>query len=65
MSCGFHYPIDTYAQLIKQHSNNDTLLIFDIRKNSRGFEHTSNNFKIAEILETNRKFSRCRMEIIK
>lgn len=63
MSCGFHYPIDTYYQLIKKHSNTNTLLIFDIRKNSRGIELPSDNFKIKNILETNRKFSRCEMEL--
>jgi len=31
-SCGFHYPISEYVDLIKKHSNENTRLIFDIRK---------------------------------
>jgi len=32
-SCGFHYPIETYYDIISKHSVSDTLCIFDIRKN--------------------------------
>jgi hypothetical protein len=31
MSCGFHYPLNTYYEFIKKHSHNDTKYIFDIR----------------------------------
>jgi SAM-dependent methyltransferase len=30
-SCGFHYPIDTYRKLIKDHSHADTKVIVDLR----------------------------------
>ena len=42
-SCGFHYPLRTYENLIKAHSHDKTLLIFDIhrsRKNQlNGIQH--------------------------
>lgn len=31
LSCGYHYPVSTYASLIKAHSHADTKLIFDLR----------------------------------
>jgi SAM-dependent methyltransferase len=46
-SCGFHYPIDTYYELIKKHSDEKTKLIFDIR-NKVGLY--SNNFEIVETI---------------
>jgi SAM-dependent methyltransferase len=33
LSCGFHYPVSTYQELIKKHSHEKTRLIFDIRIN--------------------------------
>lgn len=34
LSCGFHYPLDTYKDLILKHSGPETKLIFDLRKAS-------------------------------
>jgi SAM-dependent methyltransferase len=34
LSCGFHYPANTYKKLIEKHSNKDTKIIFDIRNGS-------------------------------
>jgi hypothetical protein len=31
LSCGYHYPISTYKDIIKKHSHPDTKLVFDIR----------------------------------
>jgi SAM-dependent methyltransferase len=31
-SCGFHYPVHAYKELILKHSHSDTALIFDLRK---------------------------------
>jgi len=30
VSCGFHYPLSTYYNVLKNHSNEDTIMIFDI-----------------------------------
>jgi len=32
ISCGFHYPADTYRDLIEKHSHSNTKIIFDLRK---------------------------------
>jgi hypothetical protein len=31
LSCGYHYPLSTYKELILKHSHKDTKLVFDIR----------------------------------
>jgi SAM-dependent methyltransferase len=31
LSCGYHYPISTYKELILKHSHQDTKLVFDLR----------------------------------
>lgn len=46
-SCGFHYPLDTYYKLIKNHSHANTKLVFDIRQGRQG--QLDNNFEIVKI----------------
>jgi len=31
LSCGFHYPANTYKSLVQKHSSEDTKVIFDLR----------------------------------
>lgn len=50
-SCGFHYPVDTYRELIRKHSHDTTELIFDLRK-KRVDQH---NVEIVRILEEGEK----------
>jgi SAM-dependent methyltransferase len=30
ISCGYHYPLNTYADLLKKHTTKDTIMVFDI-----------------------------------
>lgn len=34
LSCGFHYPLDTYVELIKKHTTPSSRIILDIRDSS-------------------------------
>ena len=34
MSCGFHYPLNTYAKLIKNHTTSNSKIIIDIRNDT-------------------------------
>jgi len=56
LSCGFHYPISTYQELIKKHSHENTRLIFDIRINYKTKKpRVDHSFEIvAEIQKENR-----------
>lgn len=55
LSCGFHYPIDTYLDLISKHMHKETRLIFSLRKNIQHNCHIIHTileepkFKLAEI----------------
>ena len=33
-SCGVHYPLETYKELILKHSHKNTVCIFDLRKHT-------------------------------
>ncbi len=50
-SCGFHYPISSYIDIIKKHSHENTTLIFDIR--TKNLE--DNPVEIVKILEEGEK----------
>jgi SAM-dependent methyltransferase len=32
LSCGFHYPAETYADFIREHTNPDSVVLLDVRK---------------------------------
>lgn len=50
-SCGFHYPLSVYKELILKHSHKNTELIFDIRKKNID----DNQVEIVKILEEGEK----------
>ena len=58
ISCGFHYNANTYMNLIKKHSHNDTKIMFDLRTK----EIHQDNVKIKEVLVTGRKHKKCLIE---
>lgn len=57
LSCGFHYPINTYRDLILKHSHKDTVIVFDVRLKLKTNEifYPEDNVKIIHPLATNRK----------
>lgn len=50
LSCGFHYPLETYKELILSHSTENTLLIFTLRKKQ------AHNCKIVKVLHEADKY---------
>lgn len=44
-SCGFHYPASTYKELVKKHSHDKSLVIFDVRTDPK-----QEDVKIKEVL---------------
>ena len=47
VSCGYHYPLSTYLELLKIHTTKDSILIFDINS-SRIKEQIADIFTIVE-----------------
>ena len=56
LSCGFHYPVTTYRDLILQHSNANTRLIFELRD---GVDH---GVEILQVLGSYRKSRICEIK---
>lgn len=50
-SCGFHYPLSTYAELIKKHSGCKTSVIIDLRVVSAEQQLREAGFKLISILK--------------
>lgn len=59
-SCGHHYPADTYKTLIEKHSNENTKIIFDIRKGSN-----QTSFETIRVLKNSRKYDTIELRFIK
>jgi len=58
ISCGFHYDANTYMDLIRKHSHQDTEVIFDIR--IRKLEQ--DNMHIKKVLYKGKKHYKCLIE---
>lgn len=59
LSCGFHYPATTYKDLVQRHSDENTVVIFDIRKGSK-----QKGFKILKELYRGNKNTKCVIKFI-
>ena len=65
VSCGYHYPLSTYLELLKMHTTKDSILIFDINS-SRINEQITNIFTVVESkpYPGQKKTMKCRLQII-
>ena len=65
VSCGYHYPLSTYLELLKMHTTEDSILIFDINS-SRINEQITNIFTVVESkpYPGQKKTMKCRLQII-
>lgn len=59
VSCGFHYPVSTYRDLICQHSAPWTKIIMDIRKKAP----PESGIDIVNVLNTRSKYQTCEIKI--
>ena len=56
LSCGFHYPVSTYKELILKHSHKDTRVILDLRTLGKGQDPIlESGVKIVSILQRYKK----------
>lgn len=66
VSCGYHYPLSTYIDLIKKHTNDESLLIFDLH--ARFLKNqTEKYFEIIEMksIDDSRKILKCSLRLKK
>lgn len=59
LSCGFHYPASTYKSLVKKHSTDNTVIIFDLRNNI-----SQEGVDILELVSTERKHVKASIKFI-
>jgi hypothetical protein len=56
LSCGFHYPVSTYRELILKHSHKNTRVIVDLRTPGKGQEPAlESGVEIVSVLERYKK----------
>jgi SAM-dependent methyltransferase len=65
VSCGYHYPLHTYLELLKNHTTKESILIFDINS-ARLEEQTKGVFEIVKTkaYPGQKKILKCQIKII-
>ncbi len=61
-SCGFHYPLSAYKEILCRHSHKDTVFIFDLR---RGEDQGPVNHHIIDTLGEGDKYVTCVLKLCK
>ena len=54
-SCGAHYPMSTYTDFIRKHSNKKTRLIFDLRNGQDTFNSIGTDYQIVDVIAHSKK----------
>lgn len=63
-SCGYHYPLNSYADLIKKHSHPGTVIVMDIRL-IKGVLQTDQGWRIIkELYQHGDKYVTCLIEFV-
>ena len=65
LSCGFHYPADTYRDFIKAHTTQDSVVIMDFRNNINTGPQialSQANYEIIKVLDSNNKKRTCHIQ---
>jgi hypothetical protein len=58
LSCGFHYPVSTYKDLILKHSHENTKVVMDLRTHIKTKQIIlEDGVEIVEVLNTYKKYS--------
>ena len=63
VSCGFHYPISTYKNLIKKHSHDNTVVAMDVR-HQKGKLYLEEGIEVIDTIQTNIKYSTLILKIL-
>jgi SAM-dependent methyltransferase len=64
VSCGFHYPVNTYRDLILKHSNKNTRVVMDLRMLAKTQDPVlDDNIELVEIVNKRRKYVTAEIKI--
>jgi len=65
VSCGFHYPVNTYRDLILKHSHENTRVIMDLRILAKTVDPVvEENVEIVKVINRRRKYITAEIKII-
>jgi len=62
LSCGYHYPISTYKDIIKKHSHPETKLVFDLRNRKGNLILEEGIEVVHEFYRHGGKYAMCHIE---
>ena len=64
VSCGFHYPVNTYRDLILKHSHADTRVVMDVRLTPKSRDVAlDHNIELVKIINCRRKYITAEIKI--
>ena len=63
-SCGFHYPLSTYSELIKKHTTADSDVIIDFREKKSAYNEQTDSFKLIKEIDAGRKNRRLLIHVL-
>lgn len=65
VSCGFHYPVSTYRDLILKHSHPDTVVVMDLRIPAKSDQPIIDlGIEIVSVLNRRTKYATCHIRFI-
>jgi len=64
LSCGYHYPLSSYSELIKNHTNEQSIVIMDLRKKTLTPEKQETNFQIIKEFPKNGKAHKVHIKLL-
>jgi SAM-dependent methyltransferase len=65
VSCGFHYPVNTYRELILKHSHNNTVVVMDLRIQAKERNPVvESSFEIVKIINQRPKYATSHIRFI-
>jgi hypothetical protein len=63
-SCGAHYPMSTYTDFIRKHSNKNTRLIFDLRNGQDTFNSIGIDYEIVDVIAQSKKHRTVELKVL-
>jgi SAM-dependent methyltransferase len=65
VSCGFHYPVNTYRDLILKHSHENTVVVMDLRILAKQTQPiVEDGVEVVEIINTRAKYNTTHIRIV-
>lgn len=63
-SCGYHYSVDSYLDLIRRHSHSGTRIVMDIRNSKAGLRRGTGWQIVKELYSHGNKYKTCILELV-